>query len=324
MVLVAGIGAGLTAIIKPYFVVAIVASAAMAAWSARSWRILFAVEHWIAAGMLAAYAALVWLAFPEFVTDMLPLLSAVYVPVKLPVVAFLVHGALPLVVITLVTLRRVAGRDMLQSPIALMLAAAVGFGIAYVVQRKGWPYHAYPMLALVFIALGYALLTPRREWLLGTMGGLAVAGAAFFWMQTGVNRSALAPAIRTIAPHARILTLSDDLSVGHPATRQASGVWVGRLPSLWITAAVVQRLEQGGLDTATRAALIGYAQRDRAMLTEDIARNRPDVILVHVGTEAPGWLDWAHADAALSAELKAYKADRTLGDVLILRRLADS
>lgn len=320
MVIAAGLGAGLTAIIKPYFVVAIIGSAAVAAWSARSWRVLFAIEHWIAAAALAAYAALVWLAFPAFIADMLPLLSAVYVPIKLPLVAFLVHGALPLVVIALVVLRRVAGRDVLTSPIALLLAASAGFGVAYVVQRKGWPYHAYPMLALVFIALGYALLTPRRDRLIGVIGGLAIAGAAFFWMQTGVNRVALAPAIKAIAPHARVLALSDDLSVGHPATRQAGGVWVGRLPSLWITAGVVQRLDAENLDAAAQAALMAYADRDRAMLVEDIARNRPDVILVHVGTEAPGWLDWARADPALAAELKAYRPDRTLGDVLILRR----
>jgi len=44
LAIAASIGGGITAIIKPHFAVAIVAAAAVAAWHARSWRPLFALE----------------------------------------------------------------------------------------------------------------------------------------------------------------------------------------------------------------------------------------------------------------------------------------
>lgn len=321
IILAAGLGAGVTAIIKPYFVLAIVCAGAAAALSSRRWRTLFAPEYWIAATALAAYAAFVWFCFPVFVSDMMPMLAAVYVPVKMPLGAFVLYGGFPLAAVALIALRRVAGRDCLDSPISLLLAAAAGFGIAYLVQQKGWPYHAYPMLALLCMALGYALLSPRMERWFGTVAALAVAGATFFWMQSGVNRMALAPVVRAVAPHARILTLSGDLSVGHPITRQVGGVWVGRVPSLWVTTNVLRRLATAELDPATRVQLKRYADWDRAALTADIARNRPDIILVEVGPDTLDWLTWAQADPALAVELSAYRPVQTIGDVLILRRV---
>ncbi len=323
MILMAGLGGGITAIIKPYFALAIFCSGAMAAWSARSWRVLFAPENIIAAAALALYAVFVWLFFPAFI-DMLPMLSTVYLPVKLPLVLLVLDGGLVLLALLLHLLWRSAGHDILRTPTSLLLAAAAGFCMAYVVQRKGWPYHSYPMLTIVWFALGQVLLTPRPHARMRIAIMLVLTGVMFFWFNAGVNRSALAAAIRAVAPQAKVLALSDDLSVGHPATRQAGGVWVGRVPSLWISDNVANRLGHEKLDPVTVAALNAYAARDRAMLAEDIVYNRPDVILAQIGTAGMDWLAWARSDPVLAVAIGSYRPDRTVGDVLILRRDSSS
>jgi hypothetical protein len=71
------------------------------------------------------------------------------------------------------------------------------------------------------------------------------------------------------------------------------------------------------LDPQTDARLEAYAARDRAMLAEDIARNRPDVILVDLMSD---WLAWARSDPALAEQMRSYRDYQKVGDVLILRR----
>jgi hypothetical protein len=330
----AGIGGGTTAIIKPYFAAAIVLSSVATAWSARSWRVLFALENCIAAAMLAAYLAFVWLAYPVYVSDMLPLLAAVYIPVKEPLAVFLLHAALPLWTLLVLVIWWLARRAALRPPISLALAASAGFGAAYFVQQKGWSNHAYPMLALALLAFGYALLArpgERAAQRIGGIAGLAVAGITFYWMGIVDDRTPLAAAIRAISPHARVLAISPDLMVGHPAVRSAGGIWVSRVSALWITQGVLMARARdrahdrahdradGGLDPAAAARLDAYANRDRTMLSEDIGRNRPDVILAE---REPGydWLAWARSDPLLARDLEPYRLDRTIGDIVVLRR----
>jgi len=316
---IAGLGGGLTAIIKPYFVLAIVAAAGAAAVTARSWRVLFAAENWLAAALLLLYGAFVWLAFPAYFTDMLPLLAAVYVPVKEPLPLLLVHAALPLWLSMLLLLWRVGRGAMLRPPSAVLIAASAGFAVAYVVQQKGWAYHSYPMLALAMLALGHALIGARTERFLGGAAAALIAGVTFFWMNTGENRAALAAPIRAIAANPKILALSDDLSLGHPIVRMVDGVWVARVCALWIAHGAIVRRAAGGLDPATAAALDRYEARERAMLRAAIAGGRPDVILLQA-SDATDWLAWARADPALAGALARYRPAATVGEVRILAR----
>jgi hypothetical protein len=73
------------------------------------------------------------------------------------------------------------------------------------------------------------------------------------------------------------------------------------------------------LDPQTDVRLKAYEESDRSMLTEDIASHRPDVILVQIMKDID-WLAWARSDPALAEQLQSYRAYKTIGDVLILRR----
>jgi len=319
MALIAGLGAGITSIIKPYFAAAVFCSGLAAALSARSWRVLFALENCVAAAVLAAYFVFVWRVYPVYVTDMMPLLAAVYVPLKEPLGTLLLHEAMPLWVLMLLLLWLLLRTDLLKPPLSLLLAASAGFAVAYVVQQKGWLNHAFPMLALELLTLADATFMTERHKRGSVLATLLIAGVVCFWMIRAEDRSALAAPIRAIAPHAKVLAISPHLTVGHPAVRQAGGVWVSRVSALWITQGVLMIRARGPLEPDLAARLDVYAERDRRMLIEDIVNNRPDVILAQREPEID-WLAWARHDPVLAAELNDYVVAATVDDVAVLRR----
>ena len=70
------------------------------------------------------------------------------------------------------------------------------------------------------------------------------------------------------------------MGFGHPMARRTGAIWVQRVPSLFITSAVRRLVDEHPGDAALRQRLQPYADRDKAMLIEDIGRQRPDALLV--------------------------------------------
>jgi hypothetical protein len=260
---------------------------------------------------------------------MMPLLAATYLPVTRPLGSLLVFYATPLWLAALGLVAWLMGRVALRAPFSLLLAASAGFSVSYYVQQKGWPYHSYPMLALALIAVAIAFVERRPaaagsgdgrvgRWL-SVVAAAAIAGTAYGWMNLAVDCSALAAPIRALKAHPRMLALTADLAVGHPLVRQVGGIWVSRVSAQWITAGVWLRRLNEHLDPATDARLEADLQRDRSWLAQDIARGRPDVILVQPLSRFD-WLAWARADQALASELARYHPYATVDGVLILAR----
>jgi hypothetical protein len=333
MAIVAGLGAGLAVVLKPHLASALICTAAAVALSVRSWRLLFTIENWIAGLVAAGYGAWVILAFPQFVSDTLPLVLTVYVPVKASFGSLALNFATRLWIAALALIVWLKRRAVLEPPFCLLLATSFGFAISFYVQQKGWAYQSYPMLALAAIGLAIAFIDRWHGGPTGTVGrtdnrwaaltcatiaGL-IWGGTFCWMNAVIDHSGLAAAVRALKPHPKILEISEDLAVGHPLTRQVQGIWVGREPSLWISAGVLLREKYETLDAQTTARLDAYAARDRARLAEDIARQQPDVILVGL-PKSFSWLTWANSDPMLAKQLEHYREYRTVEDVLILRR----
>ncbi len=326
----AGIGGGITAIIKPHFAAAIMCVAAVAAWHARSWRPLLALENCIAAALLAAYAALVAIAYPQFISDVVPMVMAVYVPVTTPLPHMLVGVATPLWIAAIAATALIKRRAVLAPPYSLLLAASIGFLIAFYVQQKGWPYQSYPMLAPALMALALAAVEQwQREMSPPSAGRLSRLASALslglitalmsVWLNLYVDPTALVAAVRPIAPHPKIMTLSTYLWTGFPVTRMVEGTWVGRVSMLWVTGGVWHRRQNEALDAQTAARLDAYAARDKAMFTEDLARNRPDVIVVDRHDGNP-WTDWVNSYPPLAAEMAHYRIYRSIKDFDVLRR----
>jgi hypothetical protein len=324
---ISGIGIGIAVSIKPHFALAVFFAAVAAARHAKSWRSLFALEHGIAGGVVAAYGASVFVFYPQFVSDVLPLVQAVYVPVRLSLLTILTRGQAILWIsaISILAFRKRAG--MFTPRYSVLLMASCGFALAFAVQAKGWPYHSYPMLTLSILALAVfycerAVAMPKpgaTENLRGDGVGSFAAMVAFliigfYGMTIAPNFTPLAQTIRRHAAQPKVLAISSDIGLGHPLVRQVGGRWVQSVGSLWITdnAGWLLKGEQSP-DLAAR--LQRYAARDHAMLLEDIRREQPDIILLDAN-----WETRARADGQLSAELRAYhEMERELG-VIILQR----
>ena len=39
----------------------------------------------------------------------------------------------------------------------MTVLASTGFAVSFYLQRRGWAYHSYPMVAVALLAMGYAL-----------------------------------------------------------------------------------------------------------------------------------------------------------------------
>jgi hypothetical protein len=93
---IAGLLAGVCVAIKPHLVFALIFAAGIAAFYARSWRIFFTIENWAAGLVAILYAALVYFLYPAFISDVLPIVSAIYAPVRASFWKFLLHFATPI------------------------------------------------------------------------------------------------------------------------------------------------------------------------------------------------------------------------------------
>jgi hypothetical protein len=323
-IVIAGVGAGAMMVLKPHLALGLAATVAMAAFSARCWTILVAMENWIAAAVVAAYGGAIALAYPEFLSETVPLLLAVYVPVRNSLWDMLVRlpagsiwiGSLA----ALALLRRSERYDRVYG---ILLAASVGFSGSFLVQGKGWAYHSYPMLALALIALACAmserraqLRTPleRGGWAIGA-GFLAYV--MFIWMDVAPSLTSLVASIRQIKPHPTMLAMSYNIAVGHPLVRQVGGTWVGGNPSLWITGGAEWRRDHQ-TTPEERAELDRYAALDRAMLIDALRNRKPDVIVIQ---KVPiDFEKWARADREIDDLLKPYREAVTTPEMLVLRR----
>jgi hypothetical protein len=224
-------------------------------------------------------------------------------------------------VVALALLRRGAGYDRVYG---ILLTVSVGFAGSFLVQGKGWPYHSYPMLALMLIALACAMserrVQPRTAL---ARGGWAVAAgflaaATFTWMNLATSLTSLEAPIRLIKPHPTMLTITHDIAIGHPLVRAVGGTWVASVGSMWITGGALWRRAHGPLTPEESAALDRYVALDRAMLIDALRNRKPDVIVIQ---KEPADFDrWAREDAEIGALLEPYRQAATTPEVLVLRR----
>lgn len=321
----AGLGAGAMAAIKPPYAL-IPALLALYQLRRSGWRaVLRSPEYYAAAALGLAYVAAVAPLFPAYVANELPFNAEVYVALREPLVALLASpGAMTFLFIAATAAWAARGR-LGEPEFAVPLIAAVGAGLAYVAQGKGWVYQATPAMMYATLAAPVALqgVAPRGypALLAGALAagvaaplghnlGLAVVigVAAGFGLDAARSGGALSlprlapfafvaavgaacglctverpttPKLEAIlaglGPHLTLGTISEDEGLGFPLVRRLRATWAMRAHSL-IMSDYVRRLS--AQRPAEAARLAPFAERDRANLVEDIARRRPDALLV--------------------------------------------
>lgn len=297
----AGLCGGCVVSIKPHFIAALELPVLLALCMHRSWRLLFSIENMVAGSLAVAYIASTFVFFPQFWQDVMPVNAIVYLPIAergAALTSFCLPALLALGLSSLVY----CGRGFWVHPSAYCLAAAIGFFIAFVVQGKLWPYHAYPLVALGVLGTALAVFDRdlsatmgRQQEISGLFGGhpwlrivlhpyVIVLGVLPFFADLfllNLDRTPLAQAIARIKSHPSIATLSGNLGLGHPVTRMVGGRWAATQHSMWIAANGLKLRKQRELDPQSLSALDQVENRDLDVFLADLQRNKPDILLAY-------------------------------------------
>jgi hypothetical protein len=323
-VLSAGIGAGITLAFKPFFAAPVILCVVLTALRARSWRVLFAPENLIAGGLVTAFSAFTYIHYPEYFTVTYPLVRDTYLSWSMPASVIFLNSATLVWVIAVASIFLTRGKRKPDAALVVTLLASFGFAVSFYLQRRGWAYHSYPMVATVLLAMGYAMTTVNatssaRRLDVATMSVLAGTFLiASLWFNTNVYVGPIEGAVAGLKPHPRILVLSGEAAIGHPLVRTLHGVWVSRQENLWIREFVRLTREHNVIDPQADAKLNAALALERAWLIEDFKKLPPDVILVD--NLRDGWGAWARADAELSQMLRPYTLVQSIDGIDILRR----
>jgi hypothetical protein len=324
-ILIAGVGAGITLAFKPFFTVPAALCILFAAIRSRSWLTLFAPENIITAALVLTVSVGTYIFFPEYFTVTYPLVRDTYLSWSMPLSAIFLNDATLVFAIAMVSVLLARQKRAPDSLLLVTALASIGFAVSFFLQRRGWAYHSYPMVAVALLAMGYALTRaadagPRSR-------GLEIVSAfmlavtfvvGMLWFNVTVYVGPLGRAVGGLMPHPRILVLSGEAAIGHPLVRDVGGVWVSRQENLWIREFVRLTRERTVVDAATDAKLNDYLALERKWLIEDFKKLPPDLVLVD--NLRNDWGAWARADAEVSQLLKPYALVRSVEGIDILRR----
>jgi hypothetical protein len=261
-VAIAGLGLGLALSFKPYFAIAVLFWVGLLAIHLRCRRVVLATEYFVAAAIVGLNGVCTLLLFPEYFTVIGPIVRDVYIPTGPPAARMIEKPVVPLRGIALIAALLVMRRVI--DPTHLMLiAASIGFGIVVFVQRRGWPYHSYPMMVFALLALDYAIQSAGKRVGRGIAAGGVLLAALFIasmvWFDHAFDARSLEAAVAPLGPHPTILAISAQAGLGHPLTRAVGGVWASRQQGLLINGYYKYVLDNGSPDQRTIALLDGYA-----------------------------------------------------------------
>jgi hypothetical protein len=331
LLVLAGLACALSVVVKPHFILIIGLLSGVLAWRMRSARALFTLENCIAAALLAVYGAILWTEFPEFLSQTVPLVTAVYVPNRLDLPTMLVAPVSIQWVCIIAMIAVVGGFRRCDALTGVLLTMSGVGNLSFLLQGKGWPYQSYPAISFAFLVLVIELgregetvpppgLATRALNVLFAVG-IFYAGLVWFNVQYPRDTRAIVETIEKIAPRPTIAMIGDDMSVGFPITRLVHGTWAQRAMSRWMAASAYRIRMRSSATSDVAAAMARYETLDRSMLRDDMLSKRPDILLVEVEPNPSfDWLAWARVDPQLAAALDNYDLVKQIDDVQIWHR----
>ncbi len=194
--------------------------------------------------------------------------------------------------------RAVAAATALVTALAAALLPVSPFVCAVLVTLIGG--------GVFLLAGGARLAAETREWRLAELAAAAMTGAlwALYCAPPTAPDADFVRAVAALSPHPRLAAIAEGLGIGFPLVRRVDGVWVQRTQGLLFASGARRLIDERPGDAALAARLRPIIERDAEMAAEDIARNRPDGVLVN--TVNPRFHDWAMHDPALAAALADY------------------
>lgn len=294
-IVVGGLGAAFTMMIKPHYALVFLFPYLLAAFATRTPRLLWSPEVLVAAAATVAYGLLLWLVFPVYAAEIVPMMLDVYrLRRSLVELVFVNDWMQPVLAGLLILLMIMAARRRDNPLVWTFAAAAIGFFIAYLVMGKGWNYHAMPALSLTAMAIAIAgarwtatemrrggeMLASPVVVALVAAAGITSGGTNLAWERFDPPEE-LVRHIRTVVPHPVVASVSSNIGVGHPLARSVQGTWLERTCADWIAVwGSVTLRSDPAIDKARRERIENLVEKEIAYKIGTWTATPPDVVML--------------------------------------------
>jgi hypothetical protein len=279
-VLIGGLSAAITMNFKPYFAFAVGFCIFAAAAQARDWRVVFALENWIAAGLVVVYSVCIFAFYPEYFTIIYPLVRDVYLLLKSSMLALFVTAATALWIGAV----RSSLPCKTSNPNAMprlwwcwpppsvsrsLSSCSARDGVIMPIPWLRWVYWrlVVPLRRSTRSGRDQFGFAPPRRWSLRPCSRRRACGS----MQASTSGQSKIR-LHGWGPHPKILMLSAAAVIGHPMVRTLQGTWVSRQEAFWVREIVRRSQLDQSIDSETAARLQVYIARERAGLIEDFRK----------------------------------------------------
>ncbi|MER8700855.1 hypothetical protein [Mesorhizobium sp. M1273] len=313
--MVAGFGAAVVVMVKPpYFVLAFMLPSLCLALERRSLRPLFVAENLVGAAIVAAYIASIALFDRAYVSDVLPLVREVYLPLRASAADMLANWPKVVLLLAAATVLAAGGLRKTNWDVRIPLLTALGFIPAFIVMGKGWPNHALPMVVVATLAFGIQLV---RFGTFGSAGFVRKAALIFgcvLVLQIAVRAQYAAlttdngpiarsvAAIRATVETPTVMSIADQMQVAHPLARLVGGRFISRHPSAWAVSNADTLARVTG-DLERRPELESIRDRVIGENAAEISAKKPDIVL----SGSPAWTALMLQDKRIQVALADYR-----------------
>lgn len=291
--LVAGLGGGLTMIVKPpFFALPLAIPIMVAMVRRRKIRIAFTPENLIAACVVLGYGAYLYFFEGHYFKYIFPLTRNIYFrygEYRFMDIIFVIYVQSATIYMAVVSLSKIDNRINL--PIKNIIAASIGFSIAYFIMKKLWFHHAIPFIALsigaiflmnIFIknSVKDNTFTLRRITVALSLSAILLSMQIFsiVVITSPIRNNQRATAILSQVPNATIASISPALRTAFPLIRQAKGRFVSKYVCSWLVEYAAIFEARAG-DVASRRYYETVKTRTIDEYESELRSKNPDFIL---------------------------------------------
>ncbi len=246
--------------------------------------------------IMAAYGAAILFLHPDYLNTIVPLAVATYgsfgsslAPILQPAGLFALAAGIAVSFLA----RQGAGK--LGQPVYFAVLIACGFAVGFLVQGKGWIYHAMPFAMWLGVLI---IVRARPDWneAVPATGRCAAAAviAGLLWVPLfhfspqatlKARSDALVAALGPDADGRRIVSWSTSLNAHFPAVTRINGKWSSRFQCLWaLPGALALSASSDRMEAEGGRRMLSTI---RTLSVDDFLANRPEIVLTPRSIDVP-------------------------------------
>lgn len=322
-------------LLKPHFLAVPLFVTAIRVIEQRSLKPLFDITNIIIATSAVLYLAAITVFHGDYLKTVVPLGSLVYGAYGRGTMAVLMRFDVLAAALAFALLMS-AKIDRSQTRFArTLLAALAALAVVYLVQFKGFRYHAMPLVGLTLIASIWFLLAAetRRA---RACAGLAVVLMALTALAVPIDRGPyhrkdtdiLSATLGSGLAGTSAMVFSTNVYRAFPLVNQKELRWTSRYPAQWIVpGAFVGMIETPQNNATLRARYAQALDFARQTATDDFVENHPDIVIVDTRERKSyfkhhdfDWIAFMRGDPAFAEAWQAYRLHKAIPDFEIWMR----